>query len=156
MLHPALLRQQPDDLAARLLRSRGFELDASALETLESERKRLQMRTQELQNLRNTRSRSIGQAKSRGEDVTSLMAEVASFGEELKVSQVRLEAIQAEIEQIALGIPNLPHESVPIGADESGNVEQHRWGSPRQFDFKVLDHVELGERNGWLGGETRG
>ena len=154
MLDPALLRQQPDDLAARLLRSRGFELDASALETLESERKRLQMRTQELQNLRNTRSRSIGQAKSRGEDVTSLMAEVASFGEELKASQVRLEVIQAEIEQIALGIPNLPHESVPIGADESGNVEQHRWGSPRDFDFAIRDHVELGAHRGWLDGDT--
>jgi len=154
MLDPALLRQQPDDLAARLLRSRGFELDASALETLETERKRLQMRTQELQNLRNTRSRSIGQAKSRGEDVTSLMAEVASFGEELKASQVRLEVIQAEIEQIALGIPNLPHESVPIGADESGNVEQHRWGSPRDFDFAIRDHVELGAHRGWLDGDT--
>jgi len=154
MLDPALLRQQPDDLAARLLRSRGFELDASALETLETERKRLQMRTQELQNLRNTRSRSIGQAKSRGEDVTSLMAEVASFGEELKASQVRLEVIQAEIEQIALGIPNLPHESVPIGADESGNVEQHRWGSPRDFDFAIADHVVLGAHRGWLDGDT--
>src|SRR3970040_2453404 len=101
------------------------------------------MRTQELQNLRNTRSRSIGQAKSKGEDVTSLMTEVASFGEELKVSQVRLEAIQAEIEQIALGIPNLPHESVPIGADESGNVAQHRGGSPRGFDFAIRDPLGL-------------
>ena len=154
MLDPNLLRQQPDDLAARLLRSRGFELDASALETLEGERKRLQMRTQELQNLRNTRSKSIGQAKSRGEDVSPLMAEVASFGEELKASQVRLESIQAEIEEIALGIPNLPHESVPVGADEAGNVEQHRWGSPRDFDFSILDHVELGARNGWLDGDT--
>src|SRR3970282_1610794 len=154
MLHPALLRQQPDDLAARLLRSRGFELDASALETLESERKRLQVRTQELQNLHNTRSRAIGQAKSRGEDVTSLMAEVASFGEELKASEVRLESIQAEIEEIALGIPNLPHESVPVGADEAGNVEQHRWGSPRAFDFAVRDHVELGAHRGWLDGDA--
>ncbi|HSM10534.1 MAG TPA: serine--tRNA ligase [Lysobacter sp.] len=154
MLDPALLRQQPDDLAARLLQSRGFELDAAALETLEGERKRLQMRTQELQNLRNTRSKSIGQAKSRGEDVASLMAEVASFGEELKAGQARLESIQAEIEEIALGIPNLPHESVPVGADEAGNVEQHRWGSPREFDFAVRDHVELGARSGWLDGDT--
>ena len=154
MLDPALLRQQPDELAARLLQSRGFELDAAALETLEGERKRLQMRTQGLQNLRNTRSKSIGQAKSRGEDVASLMAEVASFGEELKAGQARLESIQAEIEEIALGIPNLPHESVPVAADEAGNVEQHRWGSPREFDFAVRDHVELGARSGWLDGDT--
>ena len=154
MLDPNLLRQQPADLAARLRGSRGFDLDASVLEALEGERKRLQVRTQELQNLRNTRSKAIGQAKSKGEDVTGLMAEVAGLGEELKASEARLEVLQAELEAIALGIPNLPHESVPIGADESGNVEQHRWGSPRDFDFAVRDHVELGARNGWLDGDA--
>ena len=154
MLDPALLRTQPTDLAARLRESRGFDLDVAALETLEAERKQLQVRTQELQNLRNTRSKAIGQAKGKGEDVTALMAEVAGFGDELKASEARLDAIRAQIEAIALGIPNLPDPSVPPGADEQGNVEQHRWGTPRAFDFPVKDHVELGARHGWLDGDT--
>ena len=121
---------------------------------MESERKQIQMRTQELQNLRNTRSRAIGQAKAQGGDVVALMAEVAGLGDELKASEARLEVIQAGIEAIALGIPNLPHDSVPRGSDETGNVEQHRWGTPRGFDFAVKDHVELGARNGWLDGDA--
>jgi seryl-tRNA synthetase len=154
MLDPNLLRQNPADLAARLRETRGFELDAAALESLEGERKQIQIRTQELQNLRNTRSKAIGQAKSKGEDVSSLMTEVAGFGDELKASEIRLEEIREKIEAIALGIPNLPHESVPHGQDEAHNVEQHRWGTPRAFDFVVKDHVELGARNGWLDGDT--
>ncbi len=154
MLDPALLRSQPAELAASLRETRGFDLDVAALETLESERKQLQVRTQELQNLRNTRSKAIGQAKSKGEDVAALMAEVAGFGDELKASEVRLDAIRAQIEAIALGLPNLPDASVPQGSDESGNVEQHRWGTPRAFDFAVKDHVELGARNGWLDGDV--
>ncbi|KRD79568.1 serine--tRNA ligase [Lysobacter sp. Root983] len=154
MLDPILLRQQPAELAARLRDSRGYVLDASALESLESERKQIQIRTQELQNLRNTRSKAIGQAKAKGEDVAALMAEVAGFGDELKASELRLDEIRGQIEAIALGIPNLPHESVPAGRDETGNVEQHRWGAPRAFDFAVKDHVELGARKGWLDGDT--
>lgn len=154
MLDPTLLRQNPAELAARLRQTRGYELDASALEALESERKQIQVRTQELQNLRNTRSKAIGQAKAKGEDVGALMAEVAGFGDELKASEVRLETIRGEIEAIALTMPNLPHESVPQGNDENDNVEQHRWGTPRVFDFPVKDHVELGARNGWLDGDT--
>ena len=154
MLDPTLLRQNPAELAARLHETRGFELDAAALESLESERKQIQVRTQELQNLRNTRSKAIGQAKAKGEDVSALMAEVAGFGEELKASEARLDAIRAQIEAIALGIPNIPHESVPHGQDEAHNAEQHRWGTPRTFDFPVKDHVELGARNGWLDGDT--
>ncbi|TWI11620.1 serine--tRNA ligase [Aerolutibacter ruishenii] len=170
MLDPNLLRQQPSDLAARLRETRGFELDARALESLEAERKQIQVRTQELQNLRNTKSKEIGQLMGRvtrfnaEEDfdqadfclsqVEQIKAQVAGFGDELKASEERLEAIRAELEAIALGIPNLPHASVPVGSDENGNVEQHRWGTPRRFDFKVLDHVELGARNGWLDGET--
>jgi seryl-tRNA synthetase len=154
MLDPALLRSQPAELAARLRESRGFDLDVAALESLETERKQLQVRTQELQNLRNTRSKAIGQAKAKGEDVAALMAEVAGFGDELKASEVRLDDIRAQIEAIALGIPNLPDASVPPGADENHNVEQHRWGTPRTFDFAVKDHVELGARNGWLDGDT--
>ncbi|TKR33379.1 serine--tRNA ligase [Luteimonas gilva] len=154
MLDPQLLRHQPAELAERLHRSRGFDLDAAALESLESERKQIQVRTQELQNLRNTRSKAIGQAKAKGEDVSALMAEVAGFGEELKASEARLESIREAIEAIALGIPNLPDESVPDGADETQNVEQRRWGTPRAFDFAVKDHVELGARNGWLDGDV--
>ena len=154
MLDPALLRSQPAELAARPRESRGFDLDVAALESLESERKQLQVRTQELQNLRNTRSKAIGQAKAKGEDVAALMDEVAGFGDELKASEGRLDDIRAQIEAIALGIPNLPDASVPPGDDENHNVEQHRWGTPRTFDFAVRDHVELGARNGWLDGDT--
>jgi seryl-tRNA synthetase len=154
MLDPVLLRNQPADLAQRLRDARGFELDVSALESLEARRKQIQVRTQELQNLRNTRSKAIGQAKARGEDVAPLMAEVAGFGEELKASEIELDDLRARIEAIAMGIPNLPHASVPPGQDEAGNVEQHRWGTPRRFDFAIKDHVELGARNGWLDGDT--
>ena len=154
MLDPNLLRQQPADLAARLRETRGFDLDAAALESLETERKQIQVRTQELQNLRNTRSKAIGQAKAKGEDVAALMAEVAGFAEALKASEVRLEAIKAEIDAIALGIPNLPHDSVPAGQDEAHNVEQHRWGAPAKFEFAVKDHIELGARHGWLDGDA--
>jgi seryl-tRNA synthetase len=154
MLDPNLLRQQPADLAARLRETRGFDLDAAALESLETERKQIQVRTQELQNLRNTRSKAIGQAKAKGEDVAALMAEVAGFAEALKASEVRLEAIKGEIEAIALDIPNLPHDSVPLGQDEAHNVEQHRWGVPAKFEFVVKDHIELGARHGWLDGDA--
>ncbi len=154
MLDPVLLRTQTADLAQRLKTSRGFDLDVSALEQLEADRKQIQTRTQELQNLRNTRSKAIGQAKAKGEDVAALMAEVAGFGDELKASEIRLDEIRAQIEAIALGIPNLPQDSVPAGKDEADNVEQHRWGTPASYDFEVKDHVELGARHGWLDGET--
>jgi len=150
MLDPVLLRSRPAELARRLRASRRYALDVAALESLEAARKQLQARTQELQNLRNTRSKAIGQAKAKGEDASALMAEVAGFGEELKQSEVELENLRDRIEAIALEIPNLPHASVPPGADESGNVEQRRWGEPRAFDFAIKDHVELGARHGWL------
>ncbi|WP_242107413.1 serine--tRNA ligase [Luteimonas aquatica] len=154
MLDPVLLRQDPAALAERLRASRGYALDADSLQALEAERKRIQVRTQELQNLRNTRSKAIGQAKAKGEDVAALLAEVAGFGDELKASEVELERIRHALEAISLGIPNLPDDSVPAGKDEHDNVEQHRWGTPRAFDFQVRDHVELGARNGWLDGDT--
>jgi len=154
MLDPALLRQQPADLAERLRSSRGFELDVSALESLEADRKRIQVRTQELQSLRNSRSKAIGQAKAKGEDVSAIMAEVAAFADELKASEVALDELREKIDALAMVIPNLPAADVPAGADENDNVEQARWGTPRSFDFKVLDHVELGARNGWLDAET--
>src|SRR3546814_9111787 len=112
------------------------------------------MRTQELQNLRNTRSKAIGQAKAKGEDASALLAEVTGVGDELKASESELDGSRAELDAIVLGIPNLPDDSVPAGKDESENVEQSRWGTPRSFDFKVLDHVELGARHGWLDGDA--
>ncbi|MCW4455503.1 serine--tRNA ligase [Flavobacterium sp. MXW15] len=154
MLDPALLRQQPAELAERLRSSRGFDLDVAELESLEAGRKRIQVRTQELQSLRNSRSKAIGQAKAKGEDVSAIMAEVAGFADELKASEAELDVLRERIETIALGIPNLPADDVPVGKDEAENVEQSRWGTPRSFDFPVLDHVELGARNGWLDGET--
>ena len=154
MLDPTLLRQNPAELAARLKQSRGFDLDPARLESLEVERKQIQVRTQELQATRNARSKAIGQAKAKGEDVTPLLAEVAGLGDELKASEARLEAIKAELDAIALGLPNLPQDDVPHGTDENDNVEQHRWGTPREFDFPVKDHVELGARDGMLDGDT--
>ena len=154
MLDPILLRQHLADTAARLRELRGFELPVERLQALEAERKQIQVRTQELQNLRNTRSKAIGQAKARGEDVAPLLAEVAGFGDELKASEARLDEIRGEIDAIALGVPNLPDPSVPAGADETQNLEQHRWGTPRAFDFEAKDHVELGARHGWLDGDT--
>ena len=119
MLDPALLRHQPADLAERLRTSRGFELDVSALEALEADRKRIQVRTQELQSLRNSRSKAIGQAKAKGEDVSAIMAEVAAFADELKASEVALDELREKIEAISMGIPNLP-------ADDAGRCRRER------------------------------
>lgn len=150
MLDPALLRSRLAETAERLKDTRGYEIDVAAIEALESQRKQLSTDTQELQNLRNTRSKAIGQAKAKGEDVAPLMAEVAGIGDKLKSNEHALSDVQAKLADIALGIPNIPHESVPKGSDETENVEQLRWGTPRTFDFPVKDHVDLGARHGWL------
>ena len=150
MLDPALLRSRLAETAARLKETRGYELDVSSIEALEGQRKQLATETQELQNLRNTRSKAIGQAKAKGEDVAPLMAEVAGIGDKLKANEAALADVQAKLADISLGIPNIPHESVPLGNDETENAEQLRWGTPRKFDFEVKDHVDLGARHGWL------
>ena len=152
MLDPVLLRTQLDAVAAQLAR-RGATFQA-AYSGWEADRKRVQSETQELQNLRNTRSRAIGQAKARGEDTTALMAEVAGLGDRLKANEQKLAGIQAALARIALNMPNLPEASVPDGKDETENVEQRRWGTPRVFDFPARDHVELGARDGGLDGEA--
>jgi seryl-tRNA synthetase len=154
MLDPALLRGKLAETAERLRAARNFDLDVVTIERLESERKALSTETQELQNLRNTRSKAIGQAKGKGESVDALMAEVAGIGDKLKANEQALAEVQAKLADIALGIPNLPDESVPIGKDENDNVEILRWGHPRPFDFPVKDHVDLGVRHGWLDGEA--
>ena len=154
MLDPALLRSHLAETAARLQETRSYKLDVAAVEALESTRKQLSMQTQELQNQRNTRSKAIGQAKAKGEDVAALLAEVAGLGDKLKANELALAEVQATLGTLALGIPNLPHASVPTGKDEHDNIEVSRWGAPRAFDFAVKDHVELGERHGWLDTEA--
>ncbi|GAB0149430.1 serine--tRNA ligase [Marichromatium sp. PS1] len=149
MLDPRLLR---NDLArvAELLARRGVTLDTARFEQLEQERKRLQVEAQTLQTERNTRSKSIGKAKAAGEDIQPLLAEVADLGDRLKAAEQALTECQGEIESIALGLPNLPDDSVPDGRDEADNREERRWGEVPSFDFTPLDHVDLGARNGWM------
>ena len=147
MLDPNLFRKRIDETAARLAR-RGFTLPAERIAALESERKALQVRTQELQSERNTRSKAIGKAKANGEDIAPLLEEVSRLGDDLKEQESDLNAVQEELEAIALGVPNLPHESVPDGADESHNREERRVGDPPQFDFEPRDHADLGEADG--------
>jgi seryl-tRNA synthetase len=153
MLDPARLRQQLAETARRLA-TRGFELPVAEIEALEAERKQVQADTQSLQAERNARSKAIGIAKGRGEDTAPLLAEVAGLGDRLKAAETRLEGIQARLREIQLGVPNLPHESVPVGSDASANAEVRRWGTPRAFDFAPRDHVDLGAHRGWLDGET--
>ncbi len=119
-------------------------LDVDRFTALEAERKRIQTRTEELQARRNSLSKQIGQAKGKGEDATALMAEVGSIAAELGSGAERLEAVQAELQLMLMSLPNLPHDSVPVGVDESANVEVRRWGTPQTYGFAVKDHVDLG------------
>ena len=143
MLDIQLLRTQLDTVAARLA-SRGYTLDTEAFAALENERKALQTRTQDLQARRNSLSRQVGEAKRRGEDASAVLAEVSGLGDELKANEAALEGLQGRLAELLQAIPNLPHESVPVGRDETGNVEIRRVGVPRSFDFQVKDHVDIG------------
>ncbi|HGJ5876356.1 MAG TPA: serine--tRNA ligase [Arsenophonus sp.] len=144
MLDPNLLRTELDVVAEKLAR-RGFILDVDKLRNLEQKRKDLQIKTETLQAERNSRSKIIGVAKARGEDVEALRKEVSQLGSELDSAKNKLTQLQDNIRDIALSLPNLPDESVPDGKDESDNVEISRWGEPRQYDFAIRDHVALGE-----------
>jgi seryl-tRNA synthetase len=146
MLDISLLRRDLDAVVARLEARKSPQpfLDVERFRALEAERKRIQSATEELQAKRNTLSKRIGQLKAKGEDTAPVMAEVAGIGDELKAGAERLDALQAELQQMLWSVPNLPHESVPLGADETANVEVRRWGSPRAFDFEPRDHVDLG------------
>ena len=146
MLDINLLRRDLPAVIARLEQRRKPQpyLDVERFTSLEAERKTLQTRTEELQARRNALSKQIGQLKGKGQDTAEVMAQVGGIGEELKASGERLESIQAELTQMLMGVANLPHESVPTGVDETGNVEVRRWGSPRAFDFAPRDHVDLG------------
>ncbi len=149
MLDIQLLRKDAVLVAERLA-ARGFAFDTARFETLEAERKSIQTRTQEAQSRRNALSKQIGMMKGKGEDTTAVMAEVAGLGDEQKQLEARLSELQAELNDFLMGVPNLPHESVAVGKDETANVEVSRWGTPRQFDFPARDHVDLGEGLGQL------
>jgi seryl-tRNA synthetase len=143
MLDPKLFRTDLDN-TAQLLARRGFTLDVSTITGLEERRKQVQILTQQYQNERNTKSKAIGQAKARGEDTKPLMDEVSSIGAALKQAEADLEKIQTDLTAITLGIPNIPHASVPDGKDEHDNQEVRRWGEPKKLDFVPKDHVDLG------------
>jgi len=153
MIDPGLLRNRFEDVRAALAR-RGMTLDVAAYEALESDRKQLQVRTEALQAERNAKSKAIGAAKARGEDVSPIMIEVAGLGEELKQCEAALASAQACLHEFALGLPNLPHASVPDGNGAGDNVEVRRWGEPPAFAFEVRDHVDLGAGLGGMDFET--
>ena len=153
MLDSKLVRTQTEEVAARLA-TRGYVLDVGQVESLEARRKAVQTRTETLQAERNARSKGIGQAKARGEDIAPLLAEVDRMGSELEEAKRELDLVQGELDALLLGLPNLPDASVPVGKDEDDNVEVRRWGTPREFDFEIKDHVALGETHGWLDFET--
>jgi seryl-tRNA synthetase len=142
MLDPKLFRTDIEQTAQQLAK-RGFTLDVTQLSSLEVQRKEIQIKTQELQSQRNTRSKSIGQAKARGEDIQPLLAEVGKLGDELEAAKEEQNVVLEKIEAITSAIPNLIHESVPAGANEDDNVEIKKWGTPRVFDFDVKDHVDV-------------
>src|SRR3569833_722227 len=149
MLDIQLLRKDAVLVAERLA-ARGFAFDTARFETLEAERKTIQPRAQEAQSRRNTLSKQIGMMIGKGEDTTAVMAEVAGLGDEQKQLETRLSDLQGELNDYLMGVPNLPHESVAGGKDETANVEVSRWGTPRSFDFPVRDHVDIGESLGQL------
>ena len=143
MIDIQLLRKDIANVAARLA-TRKYQLDVDAFNALEAERKAIQTRTEELQGKRNSQSKLIGMMKGKGEDTAALMAEVSGLGDELKANETALTAVQAKLADFMQAIPNLPHESVPQGTDESGNVEVRKVGTPRVFEFEVKDHVDVG------------
>ncbi len=147
MLDPKLLRGELEQTAAKLAR-RGYILDVEFIGSLEAQRKSLQVRTQELQNERNTRSKAIGRAKAIGQDIQPLLNEVASLGDKLKQIESELDLIQLQLHTLQLEIPNLPHDSTPTGDHDADNVEIRRWGEPRQLAFEPRDHVDLGAEGG--------
>ena len=153
MIDPKLLRNDLAGTAAALAR-RNFKLDTAAYGKLEEGRKELQTRMEQLRNERNARSKEIGMAKAKGQDTAPLMAQVGDLGAKLKAAEEDFAKVEAELEAIQLGLPNLLHESVPDGADENSNKELRRWGEPKQYSFKPKDHVDLGTARGLLDAET--
>ena len=153
MLDPKLLRNELSEVAARLA-VRNITLDQEQLSSLDAQRKDLQKQTEDLQATRNTRSKLIGQAKAKGEDIEPLLAETADLGKQLDAAKAELEKVQLSLDTIMLGLPNIVHDDVPPGKDESDNVEIRKVGMPREFNYEPRDHVELGARNASLDFET--
>jgi seryl-tRNA synthetase len=147
MIDIQLLRKDIDTVATRLA-ARKFQLDVAGFNALEAERKAIQTRTEELQGKRNSLSKQIGMLKGKGEDTAGVMAEVAGLGDELKANEAGLAEVQRKMAEFMAAIPNLPHESVPAGVDETGNVEVRKIGTPPTFDFEAKDHVDIGEKLG--------
>jgi seryl-tRNA synthetase len=143
MIDIQLLRKDIDTVAAKLA-TRKFQLDVAGFNALEGERKAIQMRTEELQSKRNSLSKQIGMLKGKGEDTSAVMAEVAGLGDELKNNEAALAVVQEKMSAFLQAVPNLPHDSVPAGTDETANVEVRKVGTPRSFDFEVKDHVDVG------------
>jgi seryl-tRNA synthetase len=153
MLDPQLLRNDPEAVAAAL-KPRAYEFDVAAWRDLESQRKELQIRVQELQNQKNQSAKSIGQAKGRGEDIQPLLDKVKNLGEELDRGESEFNEVRSKQQAWLLEIPNLALPDVPIGKDENDNVELRKWGEPTKFDFEPRGHVELGEGNGMIDAQT--
>lgn len=153
MLDPQLLRNNLEDTAA-LLKRRGYDLDTKQFAALEEQRKTLQVNAQTLQAERNSKSKNIGKAKASGEDIQPLLEEVSSLGSKLEEAEKALAVVQEDMNIIMMSLPNIPDASVPDGKSEDDNAEIRKWGEPKQFDFKVKDHVDLGEALGQLDFET--
>ena len=149
MLDPKLIRNNAAQIAEQLL-IKGYELDVDQLSALEAQRKQLQIDTENLQSERNSKSKQIGQLKAQGLSADEVLAEVGSLGAKLDASKQQLKALQSELNSVLAGIPNIPHSSVPAGADEDDNVEVLTWGTKPEFDFPIKDHVDLGEGIGGL------
>jgi seryl-tRNA synthetase len=149
MLDPKLLRSDPDAVAANLAR-RGFKLDVAQLNSLEEVRKKWQVRADELRNEKNVHAKTVGKAKAQGQDIAPLLKQVETLGTELAAAEAELAKVQVDMDKLTLGLPNLLNDSVPDGRDETANVEVRRWGEPRQFVYKPLDHVEIGEKLGQM------
>lgn len=149
MLDSKLLRTEPEIVAANLAR-RGFKLDVAYLQALEEQRKKWQIKVDELRNERNVNAKSVGKAKAQGIDIAPLLKQVEDLGQQLAAAEAEFNAVQAQMDQLAMGLPNMLQDSVPDGADETHNVEVRRWGTPREFPYAPLDHVALGEGLGML------
>jgi len=148
MLDIKLLRTDIDAVAAKL-KTRGFTLDVATFNTLEAQRKELQVKTQDLQAERNAKSKGIGKAKAQGEDIQPLLDAVATLGDQLDQAKTASDAIQAELDLMLASVPNIPNDETPVGASEDDNVEIRQWGTPRVFDFDIKDHIDLAEARGW-------
>ncbi|MCV6622282.1 MAG: serine--tRNA ligase [Cellvibrionaceae bacterium] len=153
MLDPKVVRTQAEQVAEALTK-RGYQLDVATIQALEEERKEIQVKTESLQQERNSKSKNIGKAKAQGQDIAPLLKEVEDLKGSLHEAEQQLHQVQAKTDELLSGVPNIPHDSVPEGNDEDDNVEVSRWGEPRSFDFEVKDHVDLGAELGGLDFET--